>query len=66
MASDPPAPQNSRKNVTRLQPKSPAQAIADAWRQESLESQEIWRKLETEAKRQFEDVRKKQKIQSKM
>jgi len=66
MASNPPAPQNSRKNATHLQLKSPGQAIADAWRRESLEKQEIWRKLEAEAKRQFEEVRKKQKIQSKM
>ncbi|KAL9711517.1 hypothetical protein Ac2012v2_004587 [Leucoagaricus gongylophorus] len=66
MASSPPAPQNSRKSATRTPHKSPAQAIADAWKRESPDSQEIWRKWDAETKRQFEEAQRKRKIQSKM
>ncbi|KXN90955.1 hypothetical protein AN958_03022 [Leucoagaricus sp. SymC.cos] len=65
MASNPPSPQKSRKSAVRPVPISPAQAIADAWKRESVESQERWRKLDTEMRRRYEDARRKQ-AQSKM
>ncbi|KAF9452783.1 hypothetical protein P691DRAFT_660059, partial [Macrolepiota fuliginosa MF-IS2] len=67
MASNSPSPQSTRKNVPHKSTTvSPAQAIADAWKRESLESQERWRKLDAEMKRRYEEVRRKQQAQSKM
>ncbi|KAF9000581.1 hypothetical protein BDZ89DRAFT_1082244 [Hymenopellis radicata] len=52
-----------RENETPPSPKpspklSPAQAISEAWKRESAESKERWRRLQEEAKRQYTNPRK--------
>ncbi|KIM45354.1 hypothetical protein M413DRAFT_66591, partial [Hebeloma cylindrosporum] len=58
MTSDSPSP-HSRKQVCPPSPIiSPAQAIADAWKKESMESQAKWQRLDAEVKIRFNTPRK--------
>lgn len=67
MASDSPSPQSIRKNVSsKASPVSPAQAIAEAWKRESAESQERWWKIDADVKRRYEEGKKKQGTKTKM
>lgn len=59
MAADSPSPHRDVTNATNATPPvSPAQAIADAWRRESLENQEIWRRIDADVKTRFNVPRK--------
>jgi hypothetical protein len=55
MAADSPPPHRDVTNATNATttPVSPAQAIADAWKRESLENQEKWRRIDTDVKTRF-------------
>jgi len=41
-----------------LSPLSPAQAIAEAWKRESADNQEKWRRVDAEVKVKFDGARK--------
>jgi len=61
MATDSPSPspQSVRKNASSTSSTvSPAQAIADAWKRESLENQEKWRRIDADVKTRFNTPRK--------
>ncbi|KAF8197892.1 hypothetical protein BJ912DRAFT_952481 [Pholiota molesta] len=59
MTSDSSSSHGVRKEVCPPSPTvSPAQAIADAWRRESPENQEKWRKLDSEVKTRYNADRK--------
>ncbi|KAF9023948.1 hypothetical protein BDZ89DRAFT_1069483 [Hymenopellis radicata] len=62
MTNDPSSGAQQRKRDApspKPSPKlSPAQAISEAWKRESAESKERWRRLQEEAKRQYTNPRK--------
>ncbi|KAF8160709.1 hypothetical protein B0H34DRAFT_697784 [Crassisporium funariophilum] len=60
MASDSPSPHGARsRNVCPPSPTiSPAQAIADAWKRESMENQEKWKRIDADVKTRFNAPRK--------
>ncbi|KAF9472435.1 hypothetical protein BDN70DRAFT_886980 [Pholiota conissans] len=59
MTSDSSSPRGMRKEIRPASPTiSPAQAIADAWKRESPENQEKWRKLDAEVKTRYNAPRK--------
>lgn len=60
MAADSPSPHRDVTIATNgtTTPVSPAQAIADAWRRETLENQEIWRRIDADVKTRFNVPRK--------
>ena len=59
MAADSPSPHRDVTNATNgTPPVSPAQAIADAWKRETLENQEIWRRIDADVKARFNVPRK--------
>ena len=60
MAADSPSPHRDVTNASNATTNSvsPAQAIADAWRRETLENQEIWRRIDADVKTRFNVPRK--------
>lgn len=56
MTSNPPP--SPGKDAPHRSMVSPAQAIAEAWKRETLESQERWRKLNEEMKRKYQEARR--------
>ncbi|KAF9527339.1 hypothetical protein CPB83DRAFT_856384 [Crepidotus variabilis] len=52
MASDSPSPNHVRKQVAcpPSPTMSPSQAIAEAWKRESMENQEKWRRVDADVK----------------
>ena len=60
MAADSPSPHRDVTNATNATTNSvsPAQAIADAWRRETLENQEKWRRIDADVKTRFNVPRK--------
>lgn len=60
MAADSPSPHRNVTNATNATttPVSPAQAIADAWKRETLENQEKWRLIDADVKTRFNVPRK--------
>ena len=61
MAADSPSPHRdvtNATNTTTTPTVSPAQAIADAWKRETLENQEKWRRIDADVKTRFNVPRK--------
>ncbi|KJA27848.1 hypothetical protein HYPSUDRAFT_130443 [Hypholoma sublateritium FD-334 SS-4] len=59
MTSDSSSSKSLRRQVCPPSPTiSPAQAIADAWKRESQENQEKWRKLDAEVKIRYSTPRR--------
>ncbi|PPQ95309.1 hypothetical protein CVT26_008153 [Gymnopilus dilepis] len=59
MASDSPTTHSVRKHVyPPSSTLSPAQAIAEAWKRESKENQERWKKIDADVKTRFNAPRR--------
>ncbi|KAF9010610.1 hypothetical protein BDQ17DRAFT_1234235 [Cyathus striatus] len=59
MTTDSPSPRSVQKHICPPSPTlSPAQAIADAWKRESLQSQEQWRRIDVNVRTQYSSPRK--------
>ncbi|KAF5343999.1 hypothetical protein D9758_012886 [Tetrapyrgos nigripes] len=59
-SSKPSKPTTPRRESNRPPPKpsqSPAHSIAEAWRQESSESKESWRRLDEDLRRKYNEAR---------
>ncbi|KAF8893511.1 hypothetical protein BD779DRAFT_1506658 [Infundibulicybe gibba] len=60
MTSDSPPSNSTRKQSPPSSPKlSPAQAIAEAWKRESVETQQRWRNLDANVRSRYTAPRRK-------
>ncbi|PFH49745.1 hypothetical protein AMATHDRAFT_146939 [Amanita thiersii Skay4041] len=57
MTTHSPSPKSPQSVFPPRPPLSPAQAIAEAWKRESVKSQERWRKIDAEVKLRYLESR---------